>query len=1069
MWQHSLNRKQEGGSRCIGDFYPARIGCFSPTRSGCFNPALTGHYIYYYSDTMQIKNWPLEGLIVEKQVDSDDSTDKDQYYTFRISILNDNGEVNTEYNEENGDDQFEDGVVEFELKDREQKMFWGFEKGTRYKVEETFEGEEGNKFTTTVGYNVYDEDGNITEYKTETKTYHAGTLTQEDEVVVFTNMKVASEGEVKVQKVLEGRDWTTDDSFEFTITPVGDAPAFEPNTVNVTKDSVDYTESFGKVTFTKAGTYEWTISETHKGETIDGVAYASADKTVTIEVVDDGSGNLVAADGSALVQTVEFRNTYSASGESEVRVRKTLSGRDWTTEDSFEFTITPVGEAPAFEPNTVTVTKDSADYTESFGKVKFTKAGTYEWTVSETHKGETIDGVAYASADKTVSIVVVDDGHGHLVADEQSMLVQTAEFTNSYSASGEGEVKVQKVLEGRDWTDDDEFTFTISADEGVPMPGVTEITITKADADQTKSFGKIAFTEADEYTYTVKETRGDLSGITYDETEHPVTIKVIDDGNGHLVAEEGDTLIKTEKITNTYTPENVTVSGEKMWDLQGYDESLMSDSIKVYIKDGDTTVDTLTVKAGEDGKWTFTSKELPKYRADGKTEIIYTVDEEVPKGFAKVVTGNNIKNTYQPEFTKIMVEKTWVNADGSTTWPEGVTVEVQLTADGAAVKEKTAKLDAKNTSYTFEKLPKYQADGTTEIAYSVKEVKVAGYSSTVGVLTAGKITVTNTQETTKIKVEKIWKDASGKTLTWPEGVKVTVDLYEGDVKIRSVTLDQKNPSAVFDNLPIHEGKTYSVKEGVISGTNDTYKTVVEQSQTEKGKFTITNTLVEQPETTQIKVTKVWSDNNNSDVSRPGYVDIKVMANGSTVRSGQLNAANSWTMTFTDLPKYTGSGKDKKEIAYTVEETAVAGYTASYKVTNAKGVTGAGNTLNGGSVEITNKHEPEKTTPPPTTPPVTPPTPPSTPTTPVKTPTPTASASASASASSSTASASSASGGAVSRPAGGSGTTSAAPTASVKTGDETPINLYLVLMLAAAAVILEELIRRRRKNKEASQK
>ena len=41
MWQHSLNRKQEGGSRCIGDFYPARIGCFSPTRSGCFNPALT--------------------------------------------------------------------------------------------------------------------------------------------------------------------------------------------------------------------------------------------------------------------------------------------------------------------------------------------------------------------------------------------------------------------------------------------------------------------------------------------------------------------------------------------------------------------------------------------------------------------------------------------------------------------------------------------------------------------------------------------------------------------------------------------------------------------------------------------------------------------------------------------------------------------------------------------------------------------------------------------------------------------------------------------------------------------
>ena len=491
MWQHSLNRKQEGGSRCIGDFYPARIGCFSPTRSGCFNPALTGHYIYYYSDTMQIKNWPLEGLIVEKQVDSDDSTDKDQYYTFRISILNDNGEVNTEYNEENGDDQFEDGVVEFELKDREQKMFWGFEKGTRYKVEETFEGEEGNKFTTTVGYNVYDEDGNITEYKTETKTYHAGTLTQEDEVVVFTNMKVASEGEVKVQKVLEGRDWTTDDSFEFTITPVGDAPAFEPNTVNVTKDSVDYTESFGKVTFTKAGTYEWTISETHKGETIDGVAYDSADKTVTIEVVDDGSGNLVAADGSALVQAVEFRNTYSASGEGEVRVRKTLSGRDWTTEDSFEFTITPVGEAPAFTPGTVTVTKDSENYTESFGNVIFTKAGTYEWTISETHKGETIDGVAYASADKTVTIEVVDDGSGNLVAADGSALVQTAAFTNIYSKSGEGEVKVRKTLSGRDWTTDDSFEFTITPVGEAPAFEPNTVTVTKDSADYTESFGKV--------------------------------------------------------------------------------------------------------------------------------------------------------------------------------------------------------------------------------------------------------------------------------------------------------------------------------------------------------------------------------------------------------------------------------------------------------------------------------------------------------------------------------------------------------------------------------------------------
>ena len=174
------------------------------------------------------------------------------------------------------------------------------------------------------------------------------------------------------------------------------------------------------MTFTEAGTYQWTVSETHKGETIDGVAYDTADKTITIKVVDDGKGNLVADAGSALAQTAAFTNTYSKSGEGEAKAQKNLIGRDWTTDDSFEFTITPIGTAPAFPTSTVTVTKNSAGYTESFGKVTFTEAGTYQWTVSEAHKGETINGVTYASSDKTITIKVKSDGQGHLVAPRRS-------------------------------------------------------------------------------------------------------------------------------------------------------------------------------------------------------------------------------------------------------------------------------------------------------------------------------------------------------------------------------------------------------------------------------------------------------------------------------------------------------------------------------------------------------------------------------------------------------------------------------------------------------------------------
>ena len=71
--------------------------------------------IYYYNDSMQIKNWPLEGLVVEKHVESTEDAHKEQYYRFRVSILKDDGSVNTEYNEKNGDDQFVNGSVEFEL------------------------------------------------------------------------------------------------------------------------------------------------------------------------------------------------------------------------------------------------------------------------------------------------------------------------------------------------------------------------------------------------------------------------------------------------------------------------------------------------------------------------------------------------------------------------------------------------------------------------------------------------------------------------------------------------------------------------------------------------------------------------------------------------------------------------------------------------------------------------------------------------------------------------------------------------------------------------------------------
>ncbi len=125
------------------------------------------------------------------------------------------------------------------------------------------------------------------------------------------------------------------------------------------------------------------------------------------------------------------------------------------------------------------------------------------------------------------------------------------------------------------------------------------------------------------------------------------------------------------------------IEGEKKWDMKGYSEELMPESIKVLIKNGEATVDELTVTAGEDKSWKFESRDLPKYEADGETEIEYTVDEEVPAGFDKVVTGTTITNTYKPGTTTVSGQKVWnLKGNSEDLLPESITVYIK---DGESI------------------------------------------------------------------------------------------------------------------------------------------------------------------------------------------------------------------------------------------------------------------------------------------------------------------------------------------------------------------------------------------------
>ena len=350
----------------------------------------------------------------------------------------------------------------------------------------------------------------------------------------ITNSPDVARGEVKVKKTLNGRDWTTADSFEFTITPANaKTPAFTPNKVTITSEDADsYTKSFGTLIFTSPGTYEWTVTETHKGETRKGVAYDAEDKTVTIVVEKNDDGKLVINPGSAAVQTAEFTNTYTVDETSiKLKATKNFTGREWKETDSFEFTLAADAGNPegAALPETLKKTATKDEQTVTFDDIKFTKAGTYKFTITET-KGD-IPGVTYDTEPKVITVKVEDDGEGKLVA-TANPTTATVTASNTYTVDETSiKLKATKEFTGREWKDTDSFEFTLAADkenpEGATLPETVNKTATKD--EQTVTFDDIKFTKAGEYTFTITEKKGDIPGVTYD-TE-PKVIKI---GRAHV-------------------------------------------------------------------------------------------------------------------------------------------------------------------------------------------------------------------------------------------------------------------------------------------------------------------------------------------------------------------------------------------------------------------------------------------------------------------------------------------------------------------------------------------------------
>ena len=417
----------------------------------------------------------------------------------------------------------------------------------------------------------YDENKNVVKVSVEEKDGKFVATVTDGANPTFTNTYAAESVTlgtgVSVTKVLEGRDWKDTDAFEFAIAPQGAAPAPSKGlTATAKKDA--QTVSFGNFTFDKAGIYVYEVSEV-KGS-IGGVSYDGHAATVTITVTDNGKGQLVA---TPKVENGTFKNTYKAgevtlSGDTAIKGQKTLTGHDMTSSFSFKLAADGnYGDAVKIAKNadiaSVSGAKDGEPKDFSFGAVTFTKAGTYEFSVTE--QGTAPAGYTYDKRVSKVTVEVKDSGDGQLTASVtyDHGAGDCCVFNNKYEAKsvtvkGADSFAFKKELSGRALKDG-EFNFIISSeDKNAPLP---EQTIVSNAADGSVKFGNITFDKAGTYYYNIAEETdpaklpGGVTATTQGAKQ--VTVTVTDNGKGQLEAK----VAKPDDVTftNAYKPADTTL------------------------------------------------------------------------------------------------------------------------------------------------------------------------------------------------------------------------------------------------------------------------------------------------------------------------------------------------------------------------------------------------------------------------------------------------------------------------------------------------------------------------------
>ncbi|WP_067041931.1 Cna B-type domain-containing protein [Methanobrevibacter sp. YE315] len=392
-------------------------------------------------------------------------------------------------------------------------------------------------------------------------------------------------------------------------------------------------------------------------------------------------------------------------------------------------------------------------------------------------------------------------------------------------------------------------------------------------------------------------------------------------------------------ITNSRIVEFTSVNVTKVWnDSDDHDGFRPQNVTFVLLANGNETANVTL--SGTGNVWTASFNDLPVY-ANGSA-IVYTIKELTVEYYNSTVTNASlsnytITNSRIVEFTSVNVTKVWNDSDDHDGFrPQNVTFV--LLANGNETANVTLSGTGNVWTASFNDLPVY-ANGSA-IVYTIKELTVEYYNSTVTNASLSNYTITNSRivEFTSVNVTKVWNDSDDHDGFRPQNV--TFVLLANGNETANVTLSGTGNvwTASFNDLPVYANGSaivYTIKELTVEYYNSTV------TNASLSNYTITNTRI--VEYTSVNVTKVWNDSDDKDKLRPNEITVELYNGVELIDSVVLNQANNWKGNFTDLPVY----KDGKKIVYTVAEIEVDKYNST--VTNS--------TL--GNYTITNTHVPYK--------------------------------------------------------------------------------------------------------------